>query len=331
MAWGFYTQLHYGGFFVNQWNVRFRDLEKIIPSALIFSILYAVTMVFAKPAILLEWTHIFVLDREHSAFYRLAHTIIILHVLLYVSGIIADTTTCIPLSALWEPWIRGKCINKKVLDIAGAYFNLAVDVFILILPQRIIWNLHMPKNKKIGVSIIFSFGILSIVCAAGRIYSNHKVEYAGEGDTNYTLSEVYLWAFPEVSCVLLVFNITAVPRLLPETWTSLWLPACFRYWTTVYSRKKSVENHELPVIWPRPVDGNGLVSDYTQAQLTVPRPTIPIRLDTTYRGNPNQAGVSYFRRTESESSDDIIIQRPGSFHIADVSRQHIWIHDQVHV
>ncbi|KAI1639272.1 hypothetical protein F4809DRAFT_657787 [Biscogniauxia mediterranea] len=55
-AWAFYHQLQYGGFFVHQWDVRFRDLQKAIYSAVMLTITYAITMIFAKTAILLEWT-----------------------------------------------------------------------------------------------------------------------------------------------------------------------------------------------------------------------------------------------------------------------------------
>ena len=30
MVWSFYSQLYYGGFFVHQWDVRFRGLQKVL-------------------------------------------------------------------------------------------------------------------------------------------------------------------------------------------------------------------------------------------------------------------------------------------------------------
>lgn len=84
----------------------------------------------------------------------------ILNILLYSSGIIAESLACIPLATIWEPWLMGKCMDKKILDITTAYFNLVMDLFILLLPQTVIWKLQMSRNKKIGVSIIFSFGVL---------------------------------------------------------------------------------------------------------------------------------------------------------------------------
>ena len=83
-----------------------------------------------------------------------------LNIMLYAAVIFAEALNCIPLATLWEPWLKGKCMDKKTLDISTAYFNLAVDLFILFLPQPIIWRLQMTKRKKAGVSIIFSFGIL---------------------------------------------------------------------------------------------------------------------------------------------------------------------------
>ena len=100
-----------------------------------------------------------------------SRAIMILNILLYGSGIIAKTLACIPYSTLWEPWVQGKCINKKALDVTAAYFNLVVDVFILILPQKIIWKLEMARSKKIGIYIVFSFGVLTLkLMTIGLLY-----------------------------------------------------------------------------------------------------------------------------------------------------------------
>ncbi|KAK0610051.1 hypothetical protein B0T17DRAFT_545794 [Bombardia bombarda] len=173
--------------------------------------IYAVCMIFAKTAILLEWTHIFVPDRQRNAFYWGARGIMALNIALYLAVIITETMSCIPLKVIWTPWLEGDCrVNKKVLDIITAYFNLVVDLIILLLPQRVIWKLSMTGSKKIGVSVIFSIGILTIVCAIGRVYANHQLQYVGHDggvvDTNYGLAALYLWAVSELTCVLLVFS-----------------------------------------------------------------------------------------------------------------------------
>lgn len=82
------------------------------------------------------------------------------NVLLYVSGIISTSLACIPLEKLWHTWLPGKCIDRKTLDTCTATFNLLMDIVILILPQRVIWNLQLTKVRKIGISVVFSIGLL---------------------------------------------------------------------------------------------------------------------------------------------------------------------------
>lgn len=182
--------------------------------------------------------HLFVPNAENRTFYWGARILIVFNIMFYGAGIIGEALECIPLYSIWEPWIKGTCIDTKALNLTAAYFNLVVDIFIFVLPQRVIWNLHMAKSRKLDVSIIFSFGILfvaplttlrfrimitkglnrSIVCATGRIYATHGFLYVTEGDTNYSLANLYLWAFPEVSCVLLVHSTYSLPFLISSAW-----------------------------------------------------------------------------------------------------------------
>ncbi|OTA55900.1 hypothetical protein K449DRAFT_425639 [Hypoxylon sp. EC38] len=75
----------------------------------------------------------------------------------------------------------------------------------VVLPGR----LQMTGKRKIGVSVIFSFGILIIACAAGKVYANQTLPYINEGDnTNYGLNLIYLWELAEVTCVLLMFSMS---------------------------------------------------------------------------------------------------------------------------
>lgn len=67
---------------------------------------------------------------------------------------------CNPINSIWEPWYTGKCIDTKIMDISAAYINLVIDTLILVLPQVVIWKLKLSLEKKIGVAIVFSIGVL---------------------------------------------------------------------------------------------------------------------------------------------------------------------------
>ncbi|KAI1763848.1 hypothetical protein GGR53DRAFT_345732 [Hypoxylon sp. FL1150] len=267
IACAYYTQLRYGGFFVRQWDVRLRDLQVVYEYAIIFALLYHIPMIFAKTAILLEWIHIFVPDhnRSRNKFFMLARFMMWLNILMYSSVFIAMCFSCIPLKANWTPWLTGKCIDKEALYITTASFNLVMDVFILLLPQKIIWNLQMTRNKKIGVSIIFSIGFLSVLCAAGRLYATQHLSYQNKGDTNYGIGPLYLWSFSEVTCTLLVFNIPGMPMAFTEGRLGSWM----RRW----QKSKSSKSSGTPTTWPRTnrhINEYHNIDGHSHAQLAVP-------------------------------------------------------------
>jgi hypothetical protein len=204
--------------------------------------------------------HLFVPDGTRNWLFWAIWSTIVLNVLLYLSGIITEALSCIPINALWEPWVTGQCIDKRALDITSAYFNLAVDIFILLLPQAVIWKLHMTQSRKIGVSIIFSFGLLTLACGAGRVHASHMLLYPGEGDTNYTVADLYMWVFTETSCALLVFHVTGVPKAFSDGAIGSRLVASFRSWSVMSgssSKDKSGRPSASMSAWTANKSGSG--------------------------------------------------------------------------
>lgn len=58
--------------------------------------------------------------------------------------------------------------NSPLIGIVTSSFNLATDVVIFIIPQKVIFSLQMSTHKKLGVSIVFAIGIIGIIAAAVR-------------------------------------------------------------------------------------------------------------------------------------------------------------------
>lgn len=82
------------------------------------------------------------------------------NVAFYTAAIIGGNLSCIPHQKIWDMALPGHCINRRALDTATAAINLLSTLFILILPQKIIWSLKLSSNKKIGVASVFTVGLL---------------------------------------------------------------------------------------------------------------------------------------------------------------------------
>ncbi|KAI0970100.1 hypothetical protein F4678DRAFT_480782 [Xylaria arbuscula] len=209
------VMIHDVGFFVHQWNLHVRDVVVFIYNIYTFLTAYAVMMFFAKTAILLEWIRIFVADRQRNAFFYAACFLIGLNTGVYAAGAIATGLACIPREKLWHPWIPGRCIDRYVLDTFTAFVNLAIDLGVFLLPQKVIWKLQMSKKRKIGISILFSVGIIACASAAGRAYYTVTLDF--EGDVTYEASPAFLFGLAEMTTVLMVFCIPSIPKAFQES------------------------------------------------------------------------------------------------------------------
>jgi len=195
-----------------------------------------------------------------------------------VSSIVSSAITCLPHDSIWYPWISGRCIDRKALGLFTAFFNVLVDLLILILPQQIIWSLQMTRSRKIGISLVFSVGLIATVCAAGRVAATFGIEY--KGDATYTVAPILLWAIPEVSCVLLVFCLPALPKAFSKQGLLFKTLSIVRSWTrlpTPRARKSPTGTDNKPQ-WPqaagRPdtqqyheVDEDGHATSLTELEL----------------------------------------------------------------
>ena len=78
------------------------------------------------------------------------------NVVFYEVIIPVKNFSCRPRAMIWDLTVSGTCINTKLLDIASAVVTLISDLVLLLVPQKVIWGLHLSNKKKIGVSIVFS-------------------------------------------------------------------------------------------------------------------------------------------------------------------------------
>ncbi|RYC59084.1 hypothetical protein CHU98_g7126 [Xylaria longipes] len=146
-----------------------------------------------------------------------------------VASVFALSFACIPYQRNWDFTVPGKCIKKSELEITSAAIHFASDIVILILPQKVIWSLHMSLKKKLGVSVIFSLGVLACISAILRLVST--IEYSTAPDVTYAVSAVILWALAEMTCGFIVLGMPTAPKVLLETRLVSRIKSSFRSWT----------------------------------------------------------------------------------------------------
>ncbi|KAI1419417.1 hypothetical protein F5Y12DRAFT_778033 [Xylaria sp. FL1777] len=225
---GYRLMVEYG-YFIHQWDLHLVDLIEFTYILQIGGVLYSVALPLLKASILLEWTRLFVPQGTRNSFWWLCMVLVGIQLSFLVASVFALCFTCIPYQKIWDFTIPGKCIKKSEVEITSAAIHFASDVVILILPQKVIWSLQMSLKKKLGVSFIFSLGVLACLSAVLRLVST--VKYSTTDDVTYAVSAVVLWALAEMTCGFIVLGMPTAPKVLLETRLMSKIQSSLRSWT----------------------------------------------------------------------------------------------------
>lgn len=117
-----------------------------------------------KVGILLDWVRIFCPVGTRNAMLWISHVIIWANIAFYGIGTMVELFQCTPREKIWNPLYEGgSCpMNMHAHNFASGIFNIISDLVILAVPQSIIWKLQMSTSKRIGVSLLFTIGILLV-------------------------------------------------------------------------------------------------------------------------------------------------------------------------
>ena len=95
-----------------------------------------------------------------------------------------DKTVPVKHTIDWSKLVLGNCI-----------FNIITDSALLVLPLTIIWTLNMSKWSRLGLSFVFSLGVLTLVAACMRCYYSLSYNLA---DPDYSTGSGAFWTVTEV-------------------------------------------------------------------------------------------------------------------------------------
>lgn len=121
------------------------------------AIAWLIATVFCKLAIIWFYTCIF----STGLFKKLAH-ILMLGVIGYgISFLVYFTSHCHPEYDDTGADIR-HCKDPfyTIEELTCVSVNMLIDILIIILPMRPLWGLQMATKRKLGISVLFSLGLL---------------------------------------------------------------------------------------------------------------------------------------------------------------------------
>lgn len=134
-----------------------RLLTRISKLANSFEILYGPLIFCIKLSILLQLKKIFCPSGRNVTWY-LIQLLIWSNLLFYFADTCVEIWECTPRTKIWDPMVPGHCVNINTAFVATAAVNVVSDLLILALPICNVWNLQMPKKRKMTISGVFLFG-----------------------------------------------------------------------------------------------------------------------------------------------------------------------------
>ncbi|KAH8165546.1 hypothetical protein CIB48_g2709 [Xylaria polymorpha] len=191
----------------------------------IAGLLYNSAIAPVKAAILMEWMRVFS-PQSRNAFFWLCHVVLWLNVAYYVSSIIVESMQCTPRQLIWDPTVKGTCLNTKAAEVISS-IDVASDIIMLVTPQFVIWRLKSSTRKIVGMTLVFAVGLFGTISAIFRLVATQTS--LRSKDSTYSVSPVYFWALGELTSVFVVYGLPAVPTAFAGATTGL-----FRYfiqWT----------------------------------------------------------------------------------------------------
>ncbi|KAK8032194.1 hypothetical protein PG990_001928 [Apiospora arundinis] len=113
-----------------------------------------------------------------------------------VGCIFAATFQCLPREKLWQPWLQGGCIDLFLTQLAISVPCMMLDVAILCLPMRHVWNLKTNLTQRVCLTIIFLLGSYVVFTSIYRFVIFLRYDH---DDNSFTLGDGVAWNVIEIA------------------------------------------------------------------------------------------------------------------------------------
>lgn len=176
-------------------------LRKIYYTVQIF---YVFIISLAKVSILCFYLRVIPGDR----FARIAKICIVWMMCHFFGFLMAVVLECVPISAVWDTDIKGRCVNSQALGFAGAGASIFEDFVLILLPISELRTLTLDWKKK--AVLIFMFALGSFVCIASiiRLRFMFNYNYGTSPDATWEQVDVIIWseieAYVAATCACLI-------------------------------------------------------------------------------------------------------------------------------
>ncbi|UPL02886.1 hypothetical protein LCI18_013820 [Fusarium solani-melongenae] len=197
------------------WTVRDEDITTFLIYLLCCEFAYAISLGLIKLSILLFFLRIF----PSHKFQKVVRWTMGLTVLICLIYLILFLIQRMPLWLFWEGWKdkipRGVIVDGNAMGISHGALNVALDIWMLILPLSQLLKLGVKFKKKVGVIAMFSVGLFLTIVSTIRIPS--LMVFSTSWNVTADSVGIVIWSNVEVCVGMMVACMPHARQLVRDT------------------------------------------------------------------------------------------------------------------
>ncbi|KAL4964242.1 uncharacterized protein BDV14DRAFT_209399 [Aspergillus stella-maris] len=200
------------------WNVPFDNITHILYIYFIDECLYLAAVALTKISILCFYLRVF----PRRAFRISVYVVMAMNVAYIFIFDFITIFQCSPLEGAWYRWEQTgeyKCRNINSQGWAAAVVNMALDIIVMALPLRELWNLNLSWRKKAFVMCMFSLGIFVTLVSIIRLES--LIVFANTTNLTWDYTSVGYWSTIELHVGVICASLPALRSLFRQLWPSV--------------------------------------------------------------------------------------------------------------
>ncbi|CAH0032525.1 unnamed protein product [Clonostachys rhizophaga] len=210
----------YMAFGIDMWFLDYETVTQAFKRVYIVQTFYPTLLGLSKISVLCFYLRIF----PEKQFRRLVY---IGMALIAIPTIVITFITifqCKPISLMWEGWLLpyygGKCFDMHVVTFVAAGFNIAQDLFVVVLPLVPVWHLKMDTRTKWGVMVMLGLGVFITVTSCVRV--PYIAAFGRTYNPTWDYEDILMWSGLELSVTIIVACLPAMGALMKQVmpWVS---------------------------------------------------------------------------------------------------------------
>ncbi|KAG2415252.1 hypothetical protein HFD88_006443 [Aspergillus terreus] len=195
----------------DMWTLPFHNITMILYLYFWDELIYLSILPLTKISILCFYLRVF----PRKEFRIATYVVIALNVGYLISFVLISVFQCSPLRGAWEHWDGSgdyKCNNINAQGWCAAIFNMILDIIVMALPLRELYQLNLSIRKKLYVMCMFSLGIFVTLVSILRLES--LIHFASTQNLTWDYVPIGYWSTVECHVGIVCACLPAIRALL---------------------------------------------------------------------------------------------------------------------